>query len=1201
MVDTSEPMSAVTAFAQSFASGMAMLSASESSTRAIDRTMKRAASRPGSGGSSACAEAVEQHFSPDGRGCDICKEKDSSACPVFPRRFRRWFYPPMNGKTQGSICWFCGRVWKGKFKFAFATTTLYVEAVGGSNELREEHIALMKVLIEACSKAGTYEVKISWSSTALATEVTSTERRRQSIEDEDLHVEFEYYKSEYKGGMGDPATNGRNHRVGWCDGVFGVFVPGAPIKRIKRAKDLIVDRNEVHDTGDLQFTPEHMTEIANTIFQGFAMASFSGTHAGALPDARLVAASPASKPTPAVVEAPLSSPQKGPETSFFGVNFGSTRDSPGKEPTGDARGNQGIQQPASMQPVKKEQVSRQMDLKIAKRGRGAGGAAADKRQGHASSSGSQQSLAGGSAGLAAMTKGRPKRNVVADAQKVIGEFKVASAGDKSFFGTGQKSLIQWLQRLVEAFDERLQEPAITQEFKTELILHKKMIEVVVALCKAARKSGVESDDFLEVAYQQVQFMDMPPRIETNIFPTLVRMAAKKSVVERAKCGSEWWESLSPTSLSFGDSAINMGELASMQEELIANKIVAIQHQSKSEFHSDLDKLFGDMEAMKKAQLSATALEESLAVAMVAQVFSHKVALHTEEALKNFDNAIALVKDTKKAIASSLVLYPAGRDLVARAGDVKLKLIADVAKQQELQVGAEQCESFKDLATKAMELDAGDCRPVRAAFVTLGVSVSKFPDFKMDDPEGMAPRIKKVVGTWISAVSCASSGYLGRCLTGAPFEEERRDEIKKLVVVMQGFADLGSGSEDHRSALPALRQAASLLDSVPVGLAIVEKATKEDLTVDDCKFLQLKFQNFSMVEEWAKLMVDPNTEQACEACSRMKLEFEAQVTLKLWSASLRAKVLKVSMAANGLQARLQKFLGCLPTEYKTCTLPAVFDAIPDDGLIDLLVTSGDDKLCKQVNYMCSHHGVLMAAAECAMLRDSKCTPGVVGGNMVLDSKHVLVVSSLRKALSHARLHAPSADGEGDIFQSDSTDESKTLHCDILDKFLNAVNFSAFVFEKCEAELSIWQSAYTGVVEKYTTEIEDAVPKGWQVHKDTLLENKETVALLVSNKDYLKLCSAVSKLGECIEHLRVLGSDGCGAFFTIPELKQRSNKAIEMGTDTVAVTFAAYQLTVTIPKLKKADRVTAVDNTKAAMKAKRATMGKSLEDECIRLLS
>ena len=63
-------------------------------------------------------------------------------------------------------------------------------------------------------------------------------------------------------------------------------MPGAPVKKTRRAKEQIVDKEDTHDNGQCQLTVTHMDEMAGGIFRGFAMMGCSGTRSGASPGSR---------------------------------------------------------------------------------------------------------------------------------------------------------------------------------------------------------------------------------------------------------------------------------------------------------------------------------------------------------------------------------------------------------------------------------------------------------------------------------------------------------------------------------------------------------------------------------------------------------------------------------------------------------------------------------------------------------------------------------------------------------------------------------------------------------------------------------------------------------------------------------------------------------------------------------------------------
>lgn len=205
--------------------------------------MKRA-----SRGSSAVSVSEESMHAPDGRLCRLCGEADGSQDPVT-KKCRRWYYAPRAGRTQGHICWYCGRAWQSVYKTRFPKMSDFVDYCGQNNETLAEHKKHVEFLTGECTRAGKHEIRIAWSS-AIASSVESKERLRQSVVvAEDEFVEYQYYVSQYRGGLGDPNLNGLGHRTGNFEGQYGVFVPGAPIKKIRTLKEAVVDKREVRRGG----------------------------------------------------------------------------------------------------------------------------------------------------------------------------------------------------------------------------------------------------------------------------------------------------------------------------------------------------------------------------------------------------------------------------------------------------------------------------------------------------------------------------------------------------------------------------------------------------------------------------------------------------------------------------------------------------------------------------------------------------------------------------------------------------------------------------------------------------------------------------------------------------------------------------------------------------------------------------------------
>ena len=79
--------------------------------------------------------------------------------------------------------------------------------------------------------------------------------------------------------------------------------------------------------------------------------------------------------------------------------------------------------------------------------------------------------------------------------------------------------------------------------KADLALHRKPVESILAMCRAARKAGVESTVFLNCTLEQTRYLGMEPAVENNVFPPFVRLAAKKSTIENTPVGPDFWKQL----------------------------------------------------------------------------------------------------------------------------------------------------------------------------------------------------------------------------------------------------------------------------------------------------------------------------------------------------------------------------------------------------------------------------------------------------------------------------------------------------------------------------------------------------------------------------------------------------------------------------------------------------------------------------------
>ena len=146
-------------------------------------------------------------YTPDNRNCVLCNvHVANQADPVNKNEFMAWHYKPVKGKTQGNFCWYCGRTHQSAYRARYPSLSKLVEQCGQDNDIREEVLSKQRWLLDKCIKAGTRAITISFGDSPST--VTSTERQQVECSDYDEHVELAYYIDTFKGGLGDPKTNG---------------------------------------------------------------------------------------------------------------------------------------------------------------------------------------------------------------------------------------------------------------------------------------------------------------------------------------------------------------------------------------------------------------------------------------------------------------------------------------------------------------------------------------------------------------------------------------------------------------------------------------------------------------------------------------------------------------------------------------------------------------------------------------------------------------------------------------------------------------------------------------------------------------------------------------------------------------------------------------------------------------------------------
>lgn len=190
---------------------------------------KRGGSSSGTSGAGAIFRAC------DGRACKLCGERDDSWDPLAKatgvahdvtvvEACRAWGYPVTAcGTTVGSCCWYCTRVWGGRYRSKGHTLTTLISYLGADDEEFKQFLALVKQVSDFVIEKSSRKVAFPWDAFDRKVLEFSQEHESRFEAPDDAYWELSYYRSQ----KGDPATNGLNHKVVQKDGKDFVVVPGS--------------------------------------------------------------------------------------------------------------------------------------------------------------------------------------------------------------------------------------------------------------------------------------------------------------------------------------------------------------------------------------------------------------------------------------------------------------------------------------------------------------------------------------------------------------------------------------------------------------------------------------------------------------------------------------------------------------------------------------------------------------------------------------------------------------------------------------------------------------------------------------------------------------------------------------------------------------------------------------------------------------
>lgn len=169
------------------------------------------------------------------RPCKLCGERDDSWDPLAKAQgiphdvtvaeaCRAWGYPiPPSGKTEGWFCWYCTRVWGGKYRLRGYTMTSLVAFLGGDEKEFKAFIQYVRCVEGWVCQQGTRRSDMPWDAFGKKVLHYQEESVCRFRKPDDEYWTLDYYRHQ----KGDPTTNGLNHKQVHRDGMDFVIIPGS--------------------------------------------------------------------------------------------------------------------------------------------------------------------------------------------------------------------------------------------------------------------------------------------------------------------------------------------------------------------------------------------------------------------------------------------------------------------------------------------------------------------------------------------------------------------------------------------------------------------------------------------------------------------------------------------------------------------------------------------------------------------------------------------------------------------------------------------------------------------------------------------------------------------------------------------------------------------------------------------------------------
>ena len=191
-----------------------------------------------------CVGVAAELIVNDGRKCGGCCLTDKDTDPVDPsitRVFGRGKRSLKTGKWMDRQCWYCLRIFEGRFRKEYVTFEKWNEARGVDPELHDRVAILLRMLIDKCKLAGkdyVHKTRMDWAEADNLAKMELVKKQRLQIEDvPDILIPVDEYQGDLAG-----------RQIMWHGGVKKVMVPSTDYAKVRRST--IIDVNTKMDLGD---------------------------------------------------------------------------------------------------------------------------------------------------------------------------------------------------------------------------------------------------------------------------------------------------------------------------------------------------------------------------------------------------------------------------------------------------------------------------------------------------------------------------------------------------------------------------------------------------------------------------------------------------------------------------------------------------------------------------------------------------------------------------------------------------------------------------------------------------------------------------------------------------------------------------------------------------------------------------------------